>query len=138
MSSSPHDAEERLNAIRNAQVAARRNSNDNGVFYLMWGTGIVIGLAMFDLFAGPVATGIWVTIAALLTVWTSVYMRRQPVRVKFFNHFIWWGFYYAAILVGAIYLFPSRPPFLFTAVGLLAAAPMLVIGLRKRFGARVA
>jgi hypothetical protein len=138
MSSSPHDAEESLNAIRSAQAAAQRNSNDNGVFYLIWGGGIVVGLALFDLFSEPLATELWVALAALLTVWTVTYMRRQPARVKFFNHFIWWGFYYAAVLVGGILLFPSRLHFLFTAIGLVAAAPILIIGLRKRFSARAA
>jgi hypothetical protein len=138
VSTSPQDAEESLRAIRGAQVAARRNSNDNGVFYLVWGVGIAVGLALFDVFSAGVATGVWVAIAALLTVWTTVYMRRQPVRVKFFNHFIWWGLYYAAILLGGIFLFPSRPPFLFTAIGLVVAAPILIIGLRKRFSVRAA
>jgi hypothetical protein len=138
MPSSPQDAKESLSAIHGAQVAAQRNSIDNGVFYLVWGAGIAAGLTLFDLFSGVVATSLWVVIAALLTVWSTLYMRRLPVRVKFFNHFIWWGFYYAAVLFGGIFLFPSRPPFLFTTIGLVAAAPILIIGLRKRFGARTA
>src|SRR5690242_3891153 len=136
MSPSARDAQDSLDAIGQAQTSARRHSTDNGVFYLAWGVGIIVGLALFDIFSGPVATGIWAAIAASLTVWTAAYMRRQPVRVRSFNHFIWWGFYYAAILVGGILLFPSRPTGLFTIIGVLAAAPVLLIGLRKRFGPR--
>lgn len=134
MPSEPHQAQDSLDAISQARATARRHSNDNGTFYLIWGVGMVIGLALFDVFTGAVATGIWAAIAVILTVWTGVYMRRQLVRVKFFNHFIWWGSYYAAVLVAGILLFPTRPAGLFTGIGLLAAAPILLIGVRKRFG----
>src|SRR5262249_39599230 len=125
------DARESLDSIAQAESVAKRHSTDNGVFYLVWGVGIVLGLALFDVFSGELATALWVVVAVMLTLWTTLYMRRQPVRVKFFNHFIWWGFYYAAVLIAGIRLFPTRPFGLFSAIGLIAAAPILLIGLRK-------
>jgi hypothetical protein len=139
MNLDPANAREDLDNIARAQRAATANSMDNGVFYLVWGAAIVVGLALFDLFTNWVATALWITIALAATAWTILYARRRPVQPRrFFNHFIWWGFYYAAILVSGIWLFPSRPPFLFTAIGLLSAAPILLIGLRQWLRAREA
>ena len=132
MSADPANARQDLELVEQAERAARRNSIDNGGFYLVWGVAIVVGLALFDLFSNWVATGIWLVIALAATVWTIVNARQRPVQPRrFFNHFIWWGFYYAVILIAGILLFPSRPPFLFTAIGLLAAAPILIIGVRQ-------
>jgi hypothetical protein len=132
MSADPANARQDLDLVKRAERAASRNSMDNGVFYLVWGAAIVVGLALFDVFTNWIATALWVAIALVATVWTIIYARQRPVQPRrFFNHFIWWGFYYAIILVGGILLFPSRPPFLFTAVGLLSAAPIVLIGLRQ-------
>jgi hypothetical protein len=139
MSGDPADARQELDMVARAERAARRNSIDNGAFYLVWGIAIVIGLALFDLFASWIASALWLAIAVAATLWTIRYARKRPVQPRrFFNHFIWWGFYYAAILVGGILLFPSRPPFLFTAIGLLSAAPILIIGARQWLRAREA
>ena len=132
MSVDPANARQELELVERAERAARRNSIDNGVFYLVWGVAIVVGLSLFDLFTNWIATALWIVIALAVTVWTIVTARQRPVQPRrFFNHFIWWGFYYAAILMGGILLFPSRPPFLFTVIGLLAAAPIIFIGLRQ-------
>lgn len=137
MSVDPANARQELDLVERAERAARRNSIDNGMFYLVWGVAIVVGLALFDVFTNWIATALWVVIALAATTWTILDARRHPVRPRrFFNHFIWWGFYYAVILVGGILLFPRRPPFLFTAVGLLSAAPILLIGLRQWLRAR--
>jgi hypothetical protein len=137
MSLDPANARQELARVARAERAARRNSIDNGMFYFVWGVAIVIGLSLFDLFTNWIATGLWIGIAFAATVWTVVMARRRPVQPRrFFNHFIWWGFYYAAILVGGILLFPTRPPFLFTVIGLLSAAPILVIGVRQWLRAR--
>jgi hypothetical protein len=139
MSVDPVDARQDLDLVERAERAARRNSIDNGAFYLVWGVAIVVGLSLFDLFANWVAIVLWMVIAFAATIWTVLDARRYPVQPRrFFNHFIWWGFYYAAILIGGILLFPSRPPFLFTAIGVLSAAPILIIGVRQWLRAREA
>jgi hypothetical protein len=137
MSGDPVSARQDLETVARAERAARRNSIDNGLFYLVWGVAIVIGLSLFDLFTNWIATALWVVIAVALTIWTIVTARQRPVQPRrFFNHFIWWGFYYVAILMAGVLLFPSRPPFLFTAIGLLSAAPILIIGVRQWLQAR--
>lgn len=137
MSGDPVSARQDLEAVARAERAARRNSIDNGLFYLVWGVAIVVGLSFFDLFTNWIAIALWMVIAFAATVWTVLDARRHPVQPRrFFNHFIWWGFYYAAILISAVLLFPSRPPVLFTAVGLLSAAPIFIIGVRQWLRAR--
>jgi hypothetical protein len=137
MSVDPANARQDLEIVRRAERAARRNSIDNGLFYLVWGVAIVVGLALFDLFTNWVAIALWMAIAFAATIWTVLDARRHPVQPRrFFNHFIWWGFYYAAVLMAGVLLFPNRPPFLFTAIGLLAAAPILIIGARQWLRAR--
>ena len=139
MSVDPVDARQDLDLVKRAERVARRNSIDNGAFYLVWGIAIVVGLSLFDLFTNWVAIVLWMVIAFAATVWTVLDARRYPVQPRrFFNHFIWWGFYYAAILIGGVLLFPSRPPFLFTAIGVLSAAPILIIGVRQWLRAREA
>ena len=139
MSVDPINARHDLEIVQRAERAARRNSIDNGMFYLVWGVAIVVGLSFFDLFKNWIAIAGWMVIACAATVWTVLGARRHPVQPRrFFNHFIWWGVYYAAILIAGVLLFPSRPPFLFTAIGLLSAAPILIIGVRQWLRAREA
>ena len=139
MSVDPADARQDLDLVERAERAARRNSVDNGAFYLIWGVVIVIGLALFDLFTNWISIALWMVLAFAATIWTVLDARRYPVQPRrFFNHFIWWGFYYAAVLITGVLLFPSRPPFLFTVIGLLSAAPILAIGLRQWLRAREA
>jgi hypothetical protein len=137
MGGDPVSARQDLEIVQRAERAARRNSIDNGLFYLVWGVAIVVGLSFFDLFTNWIAIALWMVIAFAATVWTVLDARRHPVQPRrFFNHFIWWGFYYVAILIAGVLLFPSRPPFLFTAIGLLSAAPILIIGVRQWLQAR--
>jgi hypothetical protein len=139
MSVDPANARQNLDLVERAERAARRNSIDNGAFYLVWGVAIVFGLTLFDLFTNWIAIALWMVIACAATIWTVLDARRYPVQPRrFFNHFIWWGFYYAAVLMTGVLLFPSRPPILFTMIGLLSAAPILVIGLRQWLRAREA
>lgn len=127
-----YDPVKSLEDIKRAQAAAERNSVNNGVISIVWGILIIIGLTLFDIFPGSVATWIWVGIAVVATLWTTLYGKRLPVQPrKYRNPFIWWGFYYAVLLVGGILLFPSRPPFLFTGIGLLAALPLIILGVRQ-------
>src|SRR5262245_185694 len=137
MSGDPGSARQDLEIVQRAERAARRNSIDNGLFYLVWGVAIVVGLSFFDLFTNWIATALWMGIAFAATVWTVLDAQRHPVQPRrFFNHFMWWGFYYVIILIAGVLLFPSRPPFLFTAIGLLSAAPILIIGMRQWLRAR--
>jgi hypothetical protein len=139
VSGDPVSARQDLEIVQRAERAARRNSIDNGIFYLVWGVAIVVGLSFFDLFTNWIAIALWMAIAFAATVWTILDARRHPVHTRrFFNHFIWWGFYYAAILIAGVLRFPSRPPFLFTAIGLFSAAPILIIGVRQWLRAREA
>jgi hypothetical protein len=139
MSGDPVSARQALETVARAERAARRNSIDNGLFYLVWGVAIVVGLSFFDLFTNWIAIALWMVIAFAATVWTVLDARRYPVQPRrFFNHFFWWGFYYVAVLIAGVVLFPSRPLFLFTAIGLLSAAPILIIGMRQWLRAREA
>jgi hypothetical protein len=127
------EAVKRLEAIKKAQNAAQRNSPNNGTIPLVWGVLIIIGLATFDVFPGPVAGIVWGGIAAVAGVWTAVYgsrLRVQPRKVR--NPFIWMIFYYPILLIAAILLFPNKPPFMFTIVGVLTALPILWAGLQMR------
>jgi hypothetical protein len=142
MTTEQHEAEEHLRLVQRAQKAAERNSIENGVIFFIWGGLIAIGLALFDLFSGPVATGIWAAIAAIGTVVTARYasrfgvVPRKPRSPWIFLAIM--VIYYPAILVGGILLFPSHPRFLFTVIGLLTALPLIVVGLvqqRRIWGA---
>ncbi len=128
-----HEAREQLQIVQQAQRATQRNSIENGVLLIVWGILIAIGLALFDVFSGPVATGIWVALAALGTVGTARYAARFRVvprrpRTPWFLLVIL-ALYYPVVLIGGITLFPHHPRFLFTAIGLLTALPLILAGL---------
>lgn len=157
MSIDPEQAAEALHAIEQAKVVAARYSQNNGVVQLVWGCVIFICLVGFDVFPRlaalfvrtGVAIGIGVAIAAVVTglaaggtaAWTAAYAKKLPVhpfKVENPRLFLWWGMYYAVIVllgtIGGALLFGSRasflPPFWFTVMGLICAAPLLISGWR--------
>ncbi len=136
MSIERHEAEEQLRLVQRAQKAAERNSIENGVVLIIWGILIAVGLALFDVFSGPVATGVWAALAVVGTLVMVRYASRfrvLPRRLR--SPWIFLAIlclYYPAILVGGILLFPSHPHFLFTTIGLLTALPLVVVGIVQR------
>ncbi len=127
------EAVERLEAIRKAQSAAQKHSPNNGTIQLVWGGLIIVGLALFDIFPGIWAGFIWAGIAIVASFWTARYASRLKVQPrKMRNPFIWMAIYYPVLLMGAILLFPGKPPFLFTIVGVLTALPILWVGWQLR------
>jgi hypothetical protein len=140
MTTEQHEAEEQLRLVQRAHKAAERNSIENGMIFLVWGVLIAIGLALFDLFSGPVATGIWAAIAVSGTVVTARYASRFGVVPR--RPRSGWIFlavlciYYPVILIGGIRLFPAHPHFLFTIIGLLTALPLFVAGIVQQWRTR--
>ncbi len=128
----PQEALERLRLVQQAQARVERHSVNNGVTLLLWGGLIIIGLALFDLFSGPVAGGLWGAIAALGAVVTARYAARQPVQPRRTKGLVvllvTLLVYYPIILIGGIRLFPQHPPLLFTTIGVLTALPLLIAG----------
>lgn len=138
------EARQHLEIIGHAQRRAVRHSINNGVVLILWGGLIALGLSLFDHFSGPVATGLWGALAVVGTVITARYGARLPVRARRWGGPMFWtmlvvmAIYYPILLLGGIALFPQRTPWLFTAVGLLTALPLVVVGalLWRRSGER--
>ena len=128
----PREAQEQLRVVQAAQAQAERHSINNGVVLLLWGGLIIVGLALFDVFAGPVAGGLWAGIAAIGAGVTGSYASRLPVMPRKTKGLtvllITLLIYYPIILFGGIFLFPQRPPLLFTTIGVLTALPLLITG----------
>jgi hypothetical protein len=135
----PREAANSLKLIDQAEQVAARHSHNNGVIQLAWGVVVLFALPLYDLLPSAVASSVFFIIVILVAVWTILYARRiliQPRKWRYSGPFLflWWGIYYAVVLVGGIYglqwLFHGRPPFMFTAIAIVAAAPLLYVGLR--------
>lgn len=147
-------AAESLREIERARGIVSRHSENNGTVQLVWGVVIVLGLAGFDVFPrlaqllfptgraalsiGPIAAALFIALLASVTsIWMAFYIKQRPVRpLRIENKmlFLFWGFYHSVVIVVGTFggLLLSRPPFWFTGVGLLSAAPLLITGWRMR------
>ncbi len=153
MEVNPKQAVESLRAIEQAKGVVSRHSENSGMIQLVWGVVVLLGMIGFDVFPrlvawlfglkvsagmGPVAAALFlVLLAAGTSLWTIWYRSHRPVKpLKIENKalFILWGFYHSAVIfLGTLFgVFLSRPPFWFTLVGVLSAAPLLIIGWRMR------
>jgi hypothetical protein len=131
MSIEPQEAQQHLRIVQQAQARAEHHSVNNGVVLMLWGVLIIFGLALFDLFSGPVATGLWAALAALGTIATGRYASRLPVQPQRTKGMVvllvTLVIYYPIMLIGGILLFGHKP-FLFTTIGVLTALPLLIAG----------
>ena len=144
MNVDPRQAEESLRTIEQARQVASRHSLNNGVILLVWGAVVVLCLISFDVFPlvfssiaiGAAVAAVVTGIAAGLTgFWTARYGQSLPVHPLRMEHpriVVLWAFYYVIVLFGGIFgallLLHRFPPFMFTVLGLVAAAPLLIKG----------
>jgi hypothetical protein len=135
MAPTQKDAFVSLWAIQQAQEAALRRSPDNGLILLAWGGTCFLGLASFDVLPPEIAGFTIGTLAFLCACWQYFYKRSlpvQPAKLKL-NRIVWlWSVYHVGLVLGGTAaikcLFSYQPPFAFTFVGLLDAAPLLING----------
>jgi hypothetical protein len=135
----PKEAAHSLKLIEQAEQVAARHSHNNGIIQLAWGFVILIALPLYDLLPSPLSSIVFVVIVLLAVSWSIFYAWRIPIQPRKWKYsgpflFLWWGLYYALVLFGGIYglqwLLHGRPPFMFTAIAIVAAAPLLYVGWR--------
>ncbi len=135
----PKEAAESLKLIEQAQQVVSRHSHNNGVIPLVWGIVILLALPMYDILPPPIASIAFFIIVGLTAFWNVMYAMRIPVQPWKWKYkgpflFLWWGLYYAIVLIGGVsglqWLFHGKPPFMFTIIAVVAAAPLLYIGWR--------
>lgn len=128
-------AQQTLQAIEQARIAAHRHSHNNGVVPLVQGVLVVAIWSLFDLLPASQAGPVSLVVATIWGLWAVLYAKRLPVRPHALKNkwlFAWWGaLYYPLVIAGAFALFPHQKlPFFFTLVGLTSALPQLVVGMR--------
>ena len=140
METNTQQARESLQVISQAEAAARLNSPNNGTVPLVWGSVILVCMVSYDLVPPIFALAVTVAGAFAASRWSCSYQRCLPVKplkVDKPRMFSVWGLYHGAVLMGGIALgthfwhAPMRPG-AFTLIGLLDAAPLLLIGWTQR------
>lgn len=150
---SEQQAWDALRTISQAETAARRRSQNNGIVPLVWGVSLLVAMTGFDaalrLAADPdmgiLAAGMFCgVLSAVTAAWTSQYQRRLPVQPRTLDRprlYFWWVLYHTAIVFGGIALGHGLarlqhqhcvPAGTFTLIGLLDAAPLLWVGWQQR------
>ena len=134
-------AQDALQAISQAEAAARRYSPNNGTVPLVWGAVVLVCLIDFDLIPPLPAAAVCGIAAWITAAWTLRYQRQLPVRpLKLEKPYLFgvWALYHAAVLMGGIALethFWAKncaAPGTFTLIGLLDSAPLLWVGWQQR------
>ena len=130
-----------LRTISQAEAAARRQSQNNGVVPLVWSVVVFACMAVFDLVPPWWALGITCTVPLLTSVWTLGYQRRLPVKpLKLEKPLLFglWGIYHGAVLMGGIALNTHlwQADYVrngtLTLAGLVDAAPLFWAGWQQR------
>jgi len=153
MDNEARQARAALQQIAEAETAARRHGQNNGVIPLVWGLTVFTALLGFDvlprLAADPdlgllLAGGLLSVLPVGAGAWTNTYRRRLPVQPRTVERprlYFWWGLYHAAVVCGgmgigfALAHVLGRRCFLpgtMTLIGLVDAAPLLYVGWQQR------
>jgi len=145
METDTQQARRALQAIAEAESAARRHGPNNGTVPLVWGVVVLACLIVYDLIPTLLAPAVNVAAALAASAWTVLYVRRLPVKpLKLEKPWLFgvWGLYHGAVLMGGMALgthfwhADHALPGTFTLIGLLDAAPLLFVGWRQRRRAR--
>jgi len=140
MKTDTQQARESLQAISQAEAAARLNSPNNGTVPLVWGVVVLACLIVYDLIPTLIAPTINVVVALAASAWTMSYQRRLPVKpLKMEKPWLFgvWGLYHGVVLMGGIALgthfwHAHMLPGAFTLIGLLDSAPLFYVGWTQR------
>jgi len=140
MKTDTQQARESLQAISQAEAAARLNSPNNGTVPLVWGVVVLACLIVYDLIPTLIAPTVNVVVALAASAWTMSYQRRLPVKpLKMEKPWLFgvWGLYHGVVLMGGIALgthfwHAHMLPGAFTLIGLLDSAPLFYVGWTQR------
>lgn len=150
---SEQQAWDALRMISQAEAAARRQSQNNGIIPLVWGTAVLLMMAGFDVIlrlatnpdVGILIAGMFLgAIPAATAAWTSLYRRHLPVQPKTLDRprlYFWWGLNHTAVVFGGMALAVAvthilhrhcAPIGTYTLIGLVDAAPLFWVGWQQR------